>query len=549
MTAALPALRKVAGPAFAPPGYSSRRPLAFGFLTLAVLACGLLGWGAFTTIAGAVIATGRVDVETRDQVVEHIGGGTVEGIQVRDGDRVAAGDELIRFDDAALRSEEALLRDERVALTARRNRLEAEFLGADAIEWDAGLEALAQSAPVARAALDGERRLFAARHSSWAGQVAQLRERIGQTRKQIAGLEAQAEAVRRQRAFIGRELDAQRSLFEKGLTQLHRLLELEREAARLDGQAGDIAARIAGARGRIAEIEIAVLQIGAGRVEEAEGQAREVQAKENQVRERLAEVRRLLAGMTVRAPVSGEVHGMRVFAPGEVVRPGEPILHIVPEGAGLVVLAQLDPIHVDQVRAGQEAVLRFSAFPARNTPEFEGRIRRVSADTVQDERTGLSWYEVELEMGRAVEPDEEPAGRSLGLIGVRPGRGLAPGPAAAAPGERTGEQRSGRRRKIGGLFGTAGPRAGSGALAGHACRGARSYRGAHPAQLSRQAADRLLPAVAARGVIHFPVRILTESGARVQGKGDFADAGPTLLRLGAQQRMTLHPAWQIERAL
>ena len=378
-----------------------------GFLTLAVLACGLLGWGAFTTIAGAVIATGRVDVEKRDQVVEHIGGGTVEGIQVRDGDRVAAGDELIRFDDAALRSEEALLRDERVALTARRNRLEAEFLGADAIEWDAGLEALAQSAPVARAALDGERRLFAARHSSWAGQVAQLRERIGQTRKQIAGLEAQAEAVRRQRAFIGRELDAQRSLFEKGLTQLHRLLELEREAARLDGQAGDIAARIAGARGCIAEIEIAVLQIGAGRVEEAEGQAREVQAKENQVRERLAEVRRLLAGMTVRAPVSGEVHGMRVFAPGEVVRPGEPILHIVPEGAGLVVLAQLDPIHVDQVRAGQEAVLRFSAFPARNTPEFEGRIRRVSADTVQDERTGLSWYEVELEMGRAVEPDED----------------------------------------------------------------------------------------------------------------------------------------------
>ena len=394
------------GPA-TPRGYSSRRPLLLGFLALATLAAGLFGWGAATTIAGAVIAVGQVDVETHDQVVEHMDGGTVREILVRDGDRVAAGDVLVRLNDAALRSEEALLQSEVVELTASRNRLEAEFGDADAIAWDAWLAERARTDGLTGDVLDSQRRLFEARHSSWAGQVAQYRERIGQTRKQILGLEALADAVTRQRAFLGRELDAQRSLFEKGLTELYRLMELEREAARLDGETGDIASRIAGARGRIAEIEIAILQIDAHRVEEAEKQAREVQAQENQVRERLAEVRRQLGGMEVRAPVAGEVYGMEVFALGEVVQPGEPILRIVPDGAKLVVTARLEPIHADQVQVGRKAVLLFSAFPARNTPEFEGRVTWLSADAVRNERTDQSWYEMELELGRAVEPEED----------------------------------------------------------------------------------------------------------------------------------------------
>lgn len=386
-------------------GYSPRRPLLLGFLTLAVLVSGLFGWGAVTTIAGAVIAAGQVDVETRAQVVEHEEGGTVEEILVRDGDRVASGDALVRLEDAALRSQEALLQAEAVELAAWRNRLEAEFRGADAITWETWLAERARTDGVTGDVLNSQRRLFEARHASWAGQVAQLGERIGQMRKQIAGLKAQADAVERERTFIGRELDAQRVLFDKGLTVLARVLELEREAARLDGNAGDIESRIAGARGRIAEIEIGILQISDRRVEEAERQAREVQAHENQVREHLAEVRRRLVSMEVRAAVAGEVYGMEVFAPGEVLQPGEPILRIVPDGAELVVTARLEPIHADQVRVGQEAVLLFSAFPASNTPEYEGRVTWLSADVVRDERTGLSWYEMELEVGRPLEPE------------------------------------------------------------------------------------------------------------------------------------------------
>ncbi len=400
----------------ASPEFGARRPLALGFATLAALGGGLFGWGTLASISGAVIAVGQVEVESRDQVVEHLHGGTVAEILAGDGDRVAAGQALLRLDGEELRAEAALLEAEHVDLAARRSRLEAELADADDVTWDPALARRAATDPAAAAVLEGQLRLFRARSESRAGLEAQLRERIGQTTNQVAGLEAQAEAVRRQAGFVARELDVQRSLFGKGLTELSRLLAVEREAASLDGQAGDIAARIAGARGRMAEIEIQILRIGAERVEEAAERAREVRAREGQVVERLTELRRRLGAMAVAAPVAGEVFGMRVSTVGEVVRPGEPILRIVPDGANLVVRARLEPIHVDQAGPGQDAVLRFSAFTARTTPEYAGRVVRVSADAQPDERTGLSWYEVELAIGAAIEADPETG------IGSWPGR-------------------------------------------------------------------------------------------------------------------------------
>ena len=476
------------------PAFSSRRPLVLGFLTVAVLVGGGFGWGGFASISGAVIATGQVEVETRDQPVEHIDGGTVGAILVRNGDRVAAGDVLIRLDDAQLRSEAALLEADAAALAARRNRLEAEFGDAPEIDWDAELARRAETDASVRDILDGELRLFEARRSSREGQAAQLRERIGQTRKQIAGLDAQAEAIGRQSGFIGRELDAQRSLFEKGLTELSRLLALEREAARLDGQAGDIAARIAGARGRIAEIEIQILQIDTRRVEEAEGRAREVQAQENQVREKLGSVRRKLGRMEVRAPVAGEVYGMGVNALGEVVRPGESILKIVPDDAELVVVAQLDPIHVDQVHAGQEAVLLFSAFPARVTPEYSGRIERVSADVTRGRAHRFRVVRGRGERRRASGVGRRDGVRQLGCRGCR-GRGDA-----AARGVRAKAGRGGGGGAGGADRGHRHDRSRSGTDPRHAGRGACAHRRALAAQLPGETAHRLLGALHAGGM-------------------------------------------------
>lgn len=229
-------------------GFSAVRPLVLGFLTVAVLLGGALGWGATASISGSVIAGGRVDAESRDQVVEHIDGGIVREVLVANGDRVAAGDVLIRLDNRQIRSEEAILEAELAELTARRNRLEAEFRDAEAIRWDAELLALAEDegascadthapeeACKVHAILNGQRRLFEARRASRAGLIAQLRERVTQTERQVASLEAQGEAVARQIGFLLRELEGFRELYDKQITRLPELMAREREAASLEG--------------------------------------------------------------------------------------------------------------------------------------------------------------------------------------------------------------------------------------------------------------------------------------------------------------------------
>ncbi len=382
------------------PAFSARRALLLGFGGTAVLVGGLVGWSVLASVAGAVIATGRVAVENRNQTVEHIDGGTVGEILVRNGDRVTKDAVLVRFADGGLRSEEAILRRQYAELAARRNRLEAELRGAGAVAWDDALATMAAVDPSVQKILDGQESLFRARAAARTGEAAQLRKQVGQARDGIAGLKAEARSLKKQSVLIDRELEAHRSLFKQGLTKLSTLLPLERTAKRLEGQLGATAARIASLRGKIAELEIRILQIDSRRIEKAEERTRNVSAQENQVKERLVTVRNRLERMEVRAPVAGEVFGMTVFAPREVVQPGEPILQIVPENTGLVVMARIEPTDVDQVYPGQPAVLRFSAFPARETPEFDGRVMRVSADAVIDQQTSLSWYEVELAIGR-----------------------------------------------------------------------------------------------------------------------------------------------------
>ena len=403
-----------------------------GFGGVVVLVGGLLGWSVFAFISGAVIAAGLVEVESGNQFVEHIEGGTVSEILVRDGDRVEQGDVLLRFSDERVSSEEAILEAQFAELAARRNRLEAEFMGAEAIVWDDELKSMAAVDPQVQEILDGQLRLFRAREAARGGEVARLREQIGQAHEEIAGLHAQAASLTDQAALIDRELTAQRSLFDKGLTRLDRLMAIERAAESFEGRSGAIVADIARARGKIAELEIQILQIDARRIEEAEEQARDVQARENEVRERLASVRTSLGQMEVRAPVSGEVFGLTVLAPQEVVRPGEPILQIVPEDAGLVVMARLNPIDVDQVYPGQDAKLRFSAFPARVTPEFDGHVVRVSADAVRDAESGISWYEVELAIGGPAASDE--AGSGVAMAAESPGETRLAGHLVLTPG-------------------------------------------------------------------------------------------------------------------
>ena len=404
-----------AGPPADPPPdparrYSAAQPTLFGMIGLGILVAGLFGWGLFANIAGAVIAVGKVVVETRQQVVQHPDGGVVGEIMVRDGDRVQAGDILLQLDATLLRSEETILDDQYWELKARRNRLEAEQFRAEEITFDPELIARAAENPRVNLQVEGQRILFDTRNRFEFEQIGQLRERQTQIERQIEGAEAQITALTRQLELIAQELVGQQRLFDQGLAQLNRVLSLQREEARLQGQIGELTATIAEAAGRRAEIEIQILQTSTQRQERAITEVRDIQFQENQVREQLVAVRERLDRLDIRAPIAGEVLGMTVFARRSVVRPADPILYIVPSETDVVVVAQIETTAVDQVFIGQEAALRFSAFSMRTTPDVYAQISRISADAIDDPQRGVSYYEVQF-----VISDEEMA-KIEGLI-------------------------------------------------------------------------------------------------------------------------------------
>jgi len=393
----------IAGPAGAAPRdkWSAGGALRLGAIAAFVLVFGLGAWAAFASIAGAVVAPGRLKVETNQQVVQHPDGGVVAEILVKEGDEVAAGALLIRLDDRLLRGELAIQEGRLYEILARIGRLEAEQDGADAPRFNPELLEVAAERPEVALLVEGQRGLFTARLETARRETEQLRERQVQIGDEIKGSEAQIEALRVQLGFIESELVDQRALLEKGLTQTTRVLALEREKARLDGQFGALLAQVAQARGRITEIEIQIVGRDATRREEAIKELRDLRSNEAELRQQRLTTLETLERLDVRAPRNGVVIGMTVFAVRSVIRPAEPVLYIVPSEEALVVEARIEPTNIDQVFPGQPARLRFSAFNQRTTPEIEAVVKRVSADALSDQQTGASYYTVEIAIDEA----------------------------------------------------------------------------------------------------------------------------------------------------
>jgi len=371
---------------------SARTPLIVGALALAVLLGGFGTWAALTPISGAVIAPGRIEVEQNRQVVQHPDGGVVAGIAVSEGDRVRAGDVLLRLDATALRSRLAITDNQLAELMARRARLEAERDGEDRLRPDPLLQEMAAASPDTAALVRGQQALLDARAETIAARIGQLAKRRDQIADQIAGIAAQRAALARQLDLIGRELAGQQSLLDRGLAQASRVLALQRESARLDGLVGELDAQKAQAEGRITEIGIEILGLRTGRREEAITTLRDLQFRELELREQRRALRGQMDRLEITAPVAGVVHDMRVHAPRSVIRPAEPLLYIIPQDRPLVIDARVDPIHIDKLFIGQEVTLRFAALDQRTTPALTGRVTRISADAFEDEATRTSWY-------------------------------------------------------------------------------------------------------------------------------------------------------------
>jgi HlyD family secretion protein len=376
---------------------SMRRHLVAAIVVVLVLVIGVGGWAATAVISGAVVASGSIVVDSNVKKVQHLTGGIVGELRVRDGDRVRAGDIVVRLDETVTRANLAIVTKGLDELTARKARLESERDGSDTIIFPAQLLAGAGD-PDRAAAMDSERKLFNLRRTARNGQKAQLRERIAQLGEEIAGLTAQQNSKAKEIALIERELAGVRELWKQNLVQLTRLTALEREAARLDGERGQLIAAAAQAKGKIAETTLQILQIDQDIASDVAKELREVDGKIGEFIERKVTAEDQLKRIDIRAPQDGTVFQLAVHTIGGVITAGDPIMLIVPDADNLSVEVKVNPQDIDQLQLNQKAILRFTAFNVRTTPEIEGTVTRISADTSTDQRTGQSYYTVRIAM-------------------------------------------------------------------------------------------------------------------------------------------------------
>lgn len=392
---------------------SIQRHVTIGVILVVILAGGVGGWATTTELSGALIAPGSIVVDTNVKKVQHPTGGIVGEVRVRDGDRVKAGDVVVRLDETVTRANLSIVTKGLNELGARKARLEAERDGTEAITFPKELVSREQEAGVA-AVLASERKLFDLRRSARTGQKAQLRQRIAQLGEEISGLTAQREAKAKEIALIERELAGVRDLFAKNLIQINRLTQLEREATRLEGERGQHIAATAQAKGKISELELQIIQIDSDLSSEVAREMREVDGKIGEFVERKVTAEDQIKRIEIRAPQDGTVFQSTVHTVGGVISAGDAIMLIVPQADNLIVEAKVNPQDIDQLSVGQKALLRFTTFNQRTTPEIYGSVSRISADISTDQRTGLSYYTIRIAM-----PPEQIA--RLGEVTLVPG--------------------------------------------------------------------------------------------------------------------------------
>jgi HlyD family secretion protein len=408
----------------------SRRSIRFhlivGLVVVTLLTCGLGGWASTAQISGALIAPGSIVVDSNVKKVQHPTGGVVGEVRARDGDRVKAGDIVVRLDDTVTKASLAIVTKGLNGLLARRARLLAEQEGLDRIVFPPELMA-SFADPEVQSLIGNEVKLFQVRSSGRVNQKAQLKERIAQLKEEIGGLEAQENAKSREIELIQKELVGVRDLYAKNLVQISRLTVLERDAARLDGDRAQFIAQKAQAKGKITEIELQIIQIDKDLSSEVSKEMREINDKIGEFVERKVTAEDQLRRIDIRAPQDGMVLQSTVHTVGGVITAGDAIMLIVPESDNLSVEAKVNPQDIDQLRIGQKTLLRLSAFNQRTTPELNGTISRISPDTTTDQRTGQSYYTIRVSM-----PPEEVA--KLGDVKLIPGM---PVEAFVQTGERT----------------------------------------------------------------------------------------------------------------
>lgn len=368
-------------------------------LLVACLFGTLVGWGMFARLDSAVVAHGVLYAESQRKTVEHLEGGILRQLLVRDGDRVTEGEVVALLDATQIESQLAQLRADELSLTYEIWRLEAEYAGLDTLD-----PATAPAEPAAGrdAEVASQIMLFDVRLRAHRGQVAALERQIDQLTAEAEANDARARSSEAQLASWRDERAKTASLVDKGAQPAQKLRELDRNVALVDGDLGEARGLAAAAREQIAGTKVAI---------ETERQKRLVEAGEKltEDRRRLAEVTGQIAGAMdvlerhkLRAPQSGVVVHIATVTPGAIVGSGKPLMEIIPDGDRLIAEARIDPDKIDTVHVGREARVRLTAYKRAKAPTVMGEVIYVSADLLQDERDGSTYFETRV----ALDPDE-----------------------------------------------------------------------------------------------------------------------------------------------
>jgi membrane fusion protein, type I secretion system len=395
-----------------------------GCALVVLLIGGFGGWATTSELSGAVIAPGTVVVESYVKKVQHPTGGIVAEIPVKEGSVVEEGRIVMRLDDTKTRAALGVILSQLDGLLAKEARLVAERDGSENITFPDEL-LMRQVEKTVATALTDETKLFASRRGTRISQQARLRERIAQSNEEIRGLSAQKEAKEREIQFIDEELVGVKSLYGKNLVSISRLMTLQRDKTRLEGQHGDFVADIARARGKIAETELQIIQLDQDFLTELLKDLREAQAKIAELRERRTGAEDDLKRVVIRAPQSGIVHDLAVHTVGGVIDKGVTIMLIVPRADSLVVEAQVAPQDIDQIAVGATAAMRIRAGNQRMLPDVRGKVIHVSADLNQQQGSQLGQVQQGSQTAQAVYqvrislPEEEV--KRLGDLRLVPG--------------------------------------------------------------------------------------------------------------------------------
>lgn len=387
-----------------------RTPSFLGFGVLVVAVFGFAAWASTAPIDGAVVAPGSFVATGQNKIIQHLEGGIIREILVREGDLVDAGQTMIRLDETAPKAKlrRLTLRHSRQKATQTRLRAEAQFKSE--LAFPESLTTLA-SDPDIKAILDTQQLAFRARQDKLTSEIAVLKQGIAAFRERMTGSEAQLKAIGEQLAFIAEELKSKNALHEKGLLRKSEILALQRSEARLRGEAGRLRAEIGDVKERIARTERQITRTKYLQVQKAVEELHDVESELKDVREQIRAARNVVERIDLNAPVKGIVVKMRYHTSGGVIEPGKDILELLPVRDELIIEAQIRPQDIDNVRQGQEAYIRLTALSQRITPMIPGKVIYVSADTLPDDKKGrLAQQDVyvariRLDAGRASEVD------------------------------------------------------------------------------------------------------------------------------------------------